>query len=325
LLVLLCGLAASVAAQTETIEYYGTDAVGSVRVVFDANGTVLGRQDYDPFGREILSAWGVPPERFGGQTTDAEIEQAYFHARQLQRRLGRFQTTDPIVGNTLNPQSWSRYKYAANSPLSFVDVTGMEARATDAQGHAIQGCTEYIRGINAHDAYCEPGMKASFMGAPAIGDAGFSGEGIAGSFGADNRGNHRRTLNLGGRTDGTSTGAVTNNGKNVIFVKQEPDNKKNEIIPLQPGQTWPYAQDGIADPCGHPGVVFKSVDGIDVTFTGGQASTSVSPDLGFGQGLESRAGQFIRGGWKGEDFLSDHGDWKALFDMSKKPPAGECK
>ena len=57
-LLLAVGLAAPAAAQTETIEYYGTDAVGSVRIVFDASGTVLGRQDYEPFGREILAAWG---------------------------------------------------------------------------------------------------------------------------------------------------------------------------------------------------------------------------------------------------------------------------
>ena len=92
-LVLLAG-APQAAAQSETTEYYGTDAVGSVRIVFNASGAVLGRQDYDPFGREILSAWGVPPERFGGQTTDDEAQQAYFHARQLQSRMGRFGSVD---------------------------------------------------------------------------------------------------------------------------------------------------------------------------------------------------------------------------------------
>jgi hypothetical protein len=50
---------APAAAQTETTEYYGTDAVGSVRIVFYASGTVLARQDYGPFGQEILSPSGI--------------------------------------------------------------------------------------------------------------------------------------------------------------------------------------------------------------------------------------------------------------------------
>lgn len=66
---------APAAAQTETIEYYGTDAVGSVCIVFNASGAVPARQDYGPFGQEILSASGMSPERFGGQTVDGEMRQ----------------------------------------------------------------------------------------------------------------------------------------------------------------------------------------------------------------------------------------------------------
>ena len=37
-------------AQSETIEYYQADLVGSIRIVYDAAGNVIGRQDYTPFG-----------------------------------------------------------------------------------------------------------------------------------------------------------------------------------------------------------------------------------------------------------------------------------
>jgi hypothetical protein len=50
--------------------------------VFNASGAVLARQDYGPFGQEILAATGMSPERFSGQTVDNEIQQAYLHARQ---------------------------------------------------------------------------------------------------------------------------------------------------------------------------------------------------------------------------------------------------
>ena len=51
------------AAQTETVEYYGLDALGSVRVVFAANGTIVGRMDYGPFGQELSPATALPDRR----------------------------------------------------------------------------------------------------------------------------------------------------------------------------------------------------------------------------------------------------------------------
>ena len=37
-------------AQTEVVEYYGQDALGSIRIVFDASGAAIARADYEPFG-----------------------------------------------------------------------------------------------------------------------------------------------------------------------------------------------------------------------------------------------------------------------------------
>jgi RHS repeat-associated protein len=121
----LLATASRAAAQAETTEYYGTDAVGSVRIVFNASGAVLGRQDYDPFGREILAASGVPPERFGGQSTDGEVQQGYFHARQFQSRVGRFAAADPALEDVVDPQRWNRYSYGLNNPETFTDSNGL--------------------------------------------------------------------------------------------------------------------------------------------------------------------------------------------------------
>ena len=44
-LMLAALLLVPVAGQAQTIEYYGLDAIGSVRVVFDANGNVLTQTD----------------------------------------------------------------------------------------------------------------------------------------------------------------------------------------------------------------------------------------------------------------------------------------
>jgi RHS repeat-associated protein len=174
------------AAQTETIEYYGTDAVGSVRIVFNASGTVLGRQDYDPFGREILSAWGVPPERFGGQTTDGEVQQAYFHARQFQSRTGRFGATDPVFDAVSQPQEWARYSYARNNPLRNVDFFGLEDKqgpTTDRYGY---NCGEILK-KNPKDFWCAPSpdpIPLSFLNGPRIS--------VLGTHGLSDRNDRRR-------------------------------------------------------------------------------------------------------------------------------------
>jgi RHS repeat-associated protein len=158
----LLASATRVSAQTETTEYYGTDAVGSVRIVFDASGAVLGRQDYDPFGREILAAWGVPPERFGGQSTDGEVQQGYFHARQFQSRTGRFASTDPLFDAIDYPPAWNRYAYALDSPLSIEDSDGLQAKLKT----GVNGCVnsplkkdskEYERACPAYVGASAPG------------------------------------------------------------------------------------------------------------------------------------------------------------------------
>ena len=77
---------ARVAAQ-EVIEYYGVDAVGSVRVVFDSTGALVGRHDYGPFGEQLA------PSRFGNKVyaqlfRDGEVGHDYAEARMYQSRTG---------------------------------------------------------------------------------------------------------------------------------------------------------------------------------------------------------------------------------------------
>jgi RHS repeat-associated protein len=150
-IIALLASAGRAAAQTETIEYYGTDAVGSVRIVFNASGAVVARQDYGPFGQEILAAPGMSPERFGGQTADSDLQQAYFHARQLQARTGRFGTTDPVFNGVLTPQGWNRYTYVSNSPLTLLDPDGEEQFRS-----GVVGCDSYDHHSKEWFLTCSP-------------------------------------------------------------------------------------------------------------------------------------------------------------------------
>lgn len=128
LALLTFGYAASARAQ-EVIEYYGTDHLGSVRVVFDATGTVISRADYLPYGEEMFAPTGpMPAQQFTGQARDGEAGQDYFHARMYQPRTGRFNAVDPVFNATLNPQKWNRFSYAINRPTVLVDPDGLDPR-----------------------------------------------------------------------------------------------------------------------------------------------------------------------------------------------------
>jgi RHS repeat-associated protein len=122
----------------EVIEFYGTDAVGSVRVVFAPDGTVKARSDYLPFGEESgTSAPGgpLPTQRFTGQQRDAEEGLDNFNARSYQTRIGRFTSPDPVFDAMLVPQNWNRYAYALNNPLTYTDPTGLNALACTGSGY----------------------------------------------------------------------------------------------------------------------------------------------------------------------------------------------
>ncbi len=125
---LLLIVPATPARAQETIEYYGTDHLGSVRVVFDAAGTVLARADYLPYGEELATIGPVPAQKFTGQARDAEAGQDYFHARMYQPRTGRFNAVDPVYAGLFQPQKWNRYEYALNNPVALTDPSGLDPR-----------------------------------------------------------------------------------------------------------------------------------------------------------------------------------------------------
>jgi RHS repeat-associated protein len=115
----------ALAQPAETVEYYGQDVIGSIRIVFSPAGAVLARQDYEPFGRRLFTTPAMPREGFGAQAEDSETTQAYFHARMFQSRTGRFSRPDPQLRAVDDPQKLGRYSYARNNPVSYRDFSGL--------------------------------------------------------------------------------------------------------------------------------------------------------------------------------------------------------
>src|SRR5688572_2965757 len=127
-LVLISTSSGAFAQGSETVVFYHTDAIGSVRVVTDASGQVLERYDDQPFG----GPWLTPPtrpeaRRFAGKERDVESGFDYFGARYYTSGTGRFTSVDPVLEiekAQVEPQRWNRYAYALNSPLRVIDPDG---------------------------------------------------------------------------------------------------------------------------------------------------------------------------------------------------------
>jgi RHS repeat-associated protein len=151
LTVVLLGLAAVAQAQ-EVVEYYHTDALGSVRAVTDQSGAVVARHDYLPFGEEYLPQAGNDPRRFTGKERDAETGLDYFEARYYRAGIGRFTTVDPghVNGNIFDPQSWNAYAFARNNPLRFTDPTGTEYRICPNGGTCQSVSDQYFGYVEGH-------------------------------------------------------------------------------------------------------------------------------------------------------------------------------
>ncbi|MDI6871585.1 MAG: polymorphic toxin type 44 domain-containing protein [Bacillota bacterium] len=125
----------------EVATYYHPDHLGSVRVMTDSFGKVVGRMDYEPFGAFMGGAFGGERYAFTGQRNEDTPETAaanriglyYYGARFYDPAVGRFITADSwtnlpddergyMVGG--NPAGYNRYTYVVNNPLLYNDPTG---------------------------------------------------------------------------------------------------------------------------------------------------------------------------------------------------------
>ena len=202
------------AQQAETIEYYATDAIGSIRIVYDGTGNVIGRQDFTPFGTSI-PVGTLPKEGFGGNEKDDETQQTYFHARSLATRTGRFSQPDAVQAGLFEPQRWNRYAYALSNPLRYTDRLGMSADPCDGTNYNTGTC------VSASPINPEWQGNPYFCYWPC---SGFGGSGGSGSGDRDRGGG------------GTSKGNGNNNGND------DQNNNPEDPDPTDQGNKVPLFQ-----------------------------------------------------------------------------------
>jgi RHS repeat-associated protein len=117
------------------MRYYHKDHLGSVAVITNAAGAVIERLAYEAYG-ERRYASGSPEDRSApliGVTTDRgftahehldEMMLIHMNGRIYDPVLGRFMTPDPFIQAPGNLQSYNRYSYGFNNPLSGIDPSG---------------------------------------------------------------------------------------------------------------------------------------------------------------------------------------------------------
>lgn len=113
----------------ETITYLHNDLLGSPIAATDANGGLIWREDYAPYGerteKDVESA--TNRQFFAGKPLDKETGLSYVNARYYDPHSGRFMAIDPVGFGEPNIHSFNRYAYANNNPYRYIDPDGRQS------------------------------------------------------------------------------------------------------------------------------------------------------------------------------------------------------
>ncbi len=123
---LLClGLSPCAIAQT-TVTYIHTDALGSVVAKSDANGNVIERITYEPYGA-VVGAPVADGPGYTGHVSDAATGLSQMQQRYMDPQLGMFLSIDPVTAYEQPVGQFNRYRYANSNPYKFTDPDGQSA------------------------------------------------------------------------------------------------------------------------------------------------------------------------------------------------------
>ncbi|WP_286071280.1 RHS repeat-associated core domain-containing protein [Stenotrophomonas sp. 57] len=122
--VLMIGLGVSPAAVAQTtVTYIHTDALGSVVAESDANGNVIKRYDYEPYGA-VVGGQVTDGPGYTGHVSDSATGLSYMQQRYMDPELGMFLSVDPVTAHDAPVDQFNRYRYANGNPYKFKDPDG---------------------------------------------------------------------------------------------------------------------------------------------------------------------------------------------------------
>jgi RHS repeat-associated protein len=124
----------TVAGANSSVTYIHTDGLGSPVARTDANGNVISRTRYEPYG---YVASGVQPTiGFTGHVNDVDTGLTYMQQRYYDPVAGRMLSIDPVLTDVDTGGGFNRYGYANNSPYKYTDPDGRNAVAVGFVGGA---------------------------------------------------------------------------------------------------------------------------------------------------------------------------------------------
>ena len=111
--------------------YLHKDQQGSTTAITNANGTTVQQLMYDPWGKQFLVnnsilTYSSPATSKGytGHEMVNDFEVIHMGGRTYNPTLGRFMQADPFIQAPGNLQSYNRYSYVLNNPMSYTDPSG---------------------------------------------------------------------------------------------------------------------------------------------------------------------------------------------------------
>ena len=119
---------------TATTRYLHSDHLGSIVAITDEAGQLLESFGYSPFGARRSANGSTPTgiltstlthHGYTGHEMLDDFGLIHANARLYDPKLGRFLNADPTIQFPGNLQSYNRYSYTLNNPLSFTDPSGL--------------------------------------------------------------------------------------------------------------------------------------------------------------------------------------------------------
>ncbi|HXM23925.1 MAG TPA: RHS repeat-associated core domain-containing protein, partial [Terriglobales bacterium] len=164
-------------------EFNYLDHLGTPRLSTDYTGAVVRTEGVlmGPFGDNFTETnTSLDFTGFAGGFWDSENNGEHFGAREYQNTHGSWLSPDPAgmaAVDPSNPQTWNRYAYVMNNPLSYIDPWGLYCTVPDGSGP----------GSEAGSAPCKGGSGTYMWGAGAGpgtdggSSGGFNGSGSVGT------------------------------------------------------------------------------------------------------------------------------------------------
>jgi RHS repeat-associated protein len=117
------------------VHYVHRDHLDSVEAITDAQARIVERFSFDPWGKRRNPDWSagadpnalasnITPRGFTNQESIDNFNLVHMNGRVYDPAIGRFMSADPFVQAPGNLQSFNRYTYVFDNPLSSTDPSG---------------------------------------------------------------------------------------------------------------------------------------------------------------------------------------------------------